>query len=789
MRVLINGVSTAIGRDLARRLLAAGHDVTGLSDDPHRYLDPRIEIAARPRGAAAATLVAGHDVVVVLDADGGSELVEAAASHGRRAVTAVADESVRTAAERTDGSVLIIRAAPLVGRRIDAATLSTLAGLLRSDRPWQVLHHDDLTRALVAAVTGDATGTLELAAPGRVGAEDIRRALAAVGVPARLPGVRPGSGPAALDGETAGTGYGWTAAEAVADAARGLVGRTVSKGVARETTGRFVLPTEVIPNNLPPSDGGRLEPAGPPEFQGEFDTLLDPRFPVQTATNVAEALPRPMTPMSLDLQVGAIRISNESMGRMLTLDGVALEQHTNLMVGAIGHSVYMNASVGMNIVATMPGWDEESLRKDVYGQVPDDVVFRPEGGPPMPEGLAARVATLKTVRNVVARARKYKEEAERINAASRAEALTAEQIATLDDASLEARVLLWRDRLAHAWDVASIGVTLTGAAAAMHQRGKNPEEVDIDVEQLESGRTMLAVERLATVLRGKDKLVELARDGRVEELLEASPEVARVLAEQLAVMGHRGPGECELANPPFADRPALLLGYAASAAGGAAAQRTPVTPPTSRTGRMSAGATLARERARDGVTRYTHCLRLGVRELGRRLVERGLLETPEDAFYLTLDEALTAPADATERVARRRAERERLQRIRMPDVVIGTWEPAPDSDALDVGQALHGLGVYPGVVEGPVRILRGPDDDIEPDDILVASVTDVGHTAMFGYAAAVVTDIGGAASHAAIVAREFGVPCVVDTKTASTALEDGQLVRVDGAAGTVTRLS
>lgn len=88
-----------------------------------------------------------------------------------------------------------------------------------------------------------------------------------------------------------------------------------------------------------------------------------------------------------------------------------------------------------------------------------------------------------------------------------------------------------------------------------------------------------------------------------------------------------------------------------------------------------------------------------------------------------------------------------------------------------------------------MKLVLSLDDDIEPGDILVASVTDTGHTAMFAYAAAVITDIGGSASHAAIVAREFGIPCVVDTKTATTSLSDGQLVRVDGAAGTVTLLA
>ncbi|WP_067502510.1 PEP-utilizing enzyme [Nocardia puris] len=125
----------------------------------------------------------------------------------------------------------------------------------------------------------------------------------------------------------------------------------------------------------------------------------------------------------------------------------------------------------------------------------------------------------------------------------------------------------------------------------------------------------------------------------------------------------------------------------------------------------------------------------------------------------------------------------------MPDVITGRWEPVPAAGALDAGESLGGIGVSAGVVEGTVKLVLSLDDDIEPGDVLVASVTDTGHTAMFAYAAAVVTDIGGSASHAAIVAREFGIPCVVDTKTASARLRDGQKVRVDGAAGTVTLLS
>lgn len=204
---------------------------------------------------------------------------------------------------------------------------------------------------------------------------------------------------------------------------------------------------------------------------------------------------------------------------------------------------------------------------------------------------------------------------------------------------------------------------------------------------------------------------------------------------------------------------------------------------------MAVGAQVYRERARDAVVRLTNCLRMATRERAERLIRVGQLREPADSAYLTLDEILWAPEDLAERVARRRAERTRLQGIRMPELIIGEWEPEPVSGALAVGDTLTGLGVSAGVVEGTVKRMLSEDDDIEPGDILVAAVTDTGHTAMFAYAGAVVTDIGGAASHAAIVAREFGIPCVVDTKTASTGLADGQRVRVDGATGTVTLLA
>ncbi|MBM0127320.1 PEP-utilizing enzyme [Pimelobacter simplex] len=776
MRVLITGVATEDGRDVARLLLAAGHEVVGVGQ--HRYLDPGVTVVA--------DVAAAGSVDTVVHLAGGPIRV----APGTRVVlpTPLGGTHAAAAALSSAGAeVVVVEVAPVTGRRTDRAALQTLADLLAGgSAALQVVHHDDVNRALAAVASGGAAGPFTLAAPGTVSGTEARKLLQVAGVKPAVPGVsaRPPA-PLAESAVPAGFGYGWTAREAVEDLARGLRGTRITKRGAEVESGRFGLPTYVVPNNLPASDGGTLVAAGPADYQGEFDTLVDPRLAVLTATNTSEALPGPLTPMSLDLQLGAQRISNEGMGRMLCLEGAALEQQTSLVLGVLGHCVYINASVGVNVVENMPGWDEATVRKDAYGNIPEDVVFRPQGGPPMPTGLASRIATLTATSRVIARARKFKEEAEAVHTAAVAESLTAEQVAALTDDQLHVRALLWRDRLAHAWSVASIGVMMTSAAGGIHERGKNPEHVAVDVELLESARTMLAVERLADELRGDDHLLKLAREGDVEALRAASPAFSAALDAQLAVMGHRGPGECELENPSFSDRPAHLVGSAAAAAARPAAAREAVPAMRSRTGKMAAGAILARERARDGVVRYTHDLRLAVRERGARLVAAGRLSAVDDAFYLTLDELFVDPSSLDERVARRRTERVRLQGIRMPDVVVGTWAPESVHDGVSVGDTIGGIGVSAGVVEGRVRVLRTPDDDIEPDEVLVASVTDVGHTAMFGYAAAVVTDIGGAASHAAIVAREFGIPCVVDTKHASTSLADGMLVRVNGAAGTV----
>jgi rifampicin phosphotransferase len=160
-------------------------------------------------------------------------------------------------------------------------------------------------------------------------------------------------------------------------------------------------------------------------------------------------------------------------------------------------------------------------------------------------------------------------------------------------------------------------------------------------------------------------------------------------------------------------------------------------------------------------------------------------------FFLTAPElAGPLPPDARDLVARRREARERYSTLEIPLDWTGMPAASPAEPAAgrtgEAGGTLSGLGVSGGVIEGPARVLTSPDfTEVEPDEVLVAHTTDPSWSSIMFLSSALVMDIGGALSHAAVVAREIGIPCVVDTRNGTRALKTGDRVRVDGDAGTV----
>jgi rifampicin phosphotransferase len=176
--------------------------------------------------------------------------------------------------------------------------------------------------------------------------------------------------------------------------------------------------------------------------------------------------------------------------------------------------------------------------------------------------------------------------------------------------------------------------------------------------------------------------------------------------------------------------------------------------------------------------------------LGERLVARGALAEPSDIFYLTIEE-LTLAIDTTanarttrERVWRRKAARQAME---------GSYTPMPAElleRAGDNGE-LRGAPASRGRTMGSVRIIRDEREfwKLRRGEVLVAPYTNPAWTPLFALASAVVVDAGGMASHAAIVAREFGIPAVMGVGSATRRLRDGQRVLVDGERGRVTLLA
>ena len=122
---------------------------------------------------------------------------------------------------------------------------------------------------------------------------------------------------------------------------------------------------------------------------------------------------------------------------------------------------------------------------------------------------------------------------------------------------------------------------------------------------------------------------------------------------------------------------------------------------------------------------------------------------------------------------------------------IDTWRPrTADGDEVASGTVLSGIGGCPGVATGRARVVLDPADPrgLGAGDVLVAPITDPAWTPLFLSAEAVVVDVGAAMSHAVIVSRELGIPCVVSVTGATTSIPDGAEIEVDGAAGTVTIL-
>ncbi len=277
-----------------------------------------------------------------------------------------------------------------------------------------------------------------------------------------------------------------------------------------------------------------------------------------------------------------------------------------------------------------------------------------------------------------------------------------------------------------------------------------------------------------------------------------SAEARHALATFISRFGHFSDSGNDFSVTPWREQPDLVLEMAAARGPGSRTDsRTPWVVVSKQAGFLNRA--IRKRAARYAVRReqvsslYTYgygLFRNYFIELGRRFVDRGIVEAPDDVMFLTLAEVKAAvggtlkPADARSIVAEHRAELERVADLVMPETIYGDdFIPAATKNQEGV---LKGVATSRGHHRGPVKVVTGIADfgKVEAGDVLAIPFSDVGWTPLFAKAGAVIAESGGMLSHSSIVAREYGIPCVVSVPNA-TRLTDGAIVTVDGYRGEV----
>jgi pyruvate,water dikinase len=508
-----------------------------------------------------------------------------------------------------------------------------------------------------------------------------------------------------------------------------------------------------------------------------------------SSINLAEAVPGVMTPLCASAWVPAselgLRAPFHAMGvlekRRLAIPDDPRDRITNAFYGRMAVRVDFLCEIG----DLVPGQSGEALSRDFFGFVPPNYESNPSWRR-VPFILARYPRTLAGIARRVDRLRVETDRWWR------------EQIAaapTLDVPAAQALVVEADRRFAE-----SLAAQAVISACAIQ-----PVQ-----EQLDRLCAVAGVES-ATLLRGGTH-----EESAVLLDLWLVSRGTLTLGEFLARHGYHGPGEGEVSTRVWREDPEpvrrLIKQYAvkpdADAPDAHAEQHLCERDEAERALLAAAGGRLGRAKARVvlrlarrfiplrgvGKVSYLQCidvLRAVARHLGDLLVERGLIDDPEDVMYLTVQELgaddLWRRTDLHDLAAGRRATRQRYQALTVPSAWTG--QPAPtEAGGVDTGVpgVLEGIGACPGVVEGRVAVVLDPSSaEIEEGDILVAHTTDPAWVSLMFLSGALVVDIGGLMSHAAVVARELDIPCVMNTGCGTQVLRDGDWVRVDGKAGTV----
>ncbi len=560
-----------------------------------------------------------------------------------------------------------------------------------------------------------------------------------------------------------------------------------------------------------------------------------PRFPIWTRGNAGEVFPNVVTPLGGTIYADAPTIGHRrNFAQMGVFTEAEVDKHGIVVSGIFGGYLYLNMSVFRLMGVRTPGMSPEMTDEQGFGVSDAPPYCRMSGDRSVGASLRLSRWAVRTMR----RPNTGQTDEARVRADAWVASLPDTQLASDSELlalvpSFTARIAEFFVPLGNATAIAGVG---RGALEQMLRRGTGGDPTLL-VNRLTAGlgtiESALPAKRLWQIGRmvaADESLTALFDRGldTIAKSLPSSPGDDRYAAFDAAFAsflrdhGHRGPDEYELAAPSWALAPrialalidrlrfapperdpdvvALRLAADRAAAVGEALDLVP-RPMRSmfrRALHVSEVGAAAREQAKDAMVRELGAMKCVLHELARRARDRGGPTDLRDAFLITADELaafVARPADLADVIAQRREQRDYRQ-ARIPPFWFegmisdpSTWplraaKPTSDEPAPTM---LRGMGVCPGIAEGRARVVLDPADPrgLEPDEILVAPITDPAWTPLFLSAAAVVVEVGAQQSHAAIVARELGIPAVVSVTGATRLIPDGTWLRVDANRGEI----
>ncbi|MFQ3619078.1 MAG: PEP/pyruvate-binding domain-containing protein [Cyanobacteriota bacterium] len=574
----------------------------------------------------------------------------------------------------------------------------------------------------------------------------------------------------------------------------------------------------------------------------------DDRLVIWDNSNIAESYGGITTPLTFSFARRAYEAVYREFCRMMGVSETAILQHDNTfrcMLGLVQGRIYYNLLNWYRVLALLPGFRvNRRFMEQMMGvkeELPADVLATLQQATAQ-DKFRDSLRLIKTLLGLVKNYLTLPGQIHRFYARlDHALSLPAESLDTLRAEELVAHYHDLERQLLTRWDAPLVndffamifyGVLRKLTAAWCHDTAGTLQNDLISGEGgMISAEPARRIQHMAHTAAQSPALVALLQTGSLSEIrakLAAFPAFQAQYEDYLAKFGDRCLEELKLESPTLQDDPLMLLrsvGSLAAVRGQEAVATEPAVSPAQPSLRHRAEAHVhqslkssplkrllfnwvlgnARSRVRDREnlrferTRVFGRVRRIVVELGRRFYAEGWLDDPRDVFYLELDELFgkldgTATCHDLNALARlRRAEFDRFHQEPAPGDRLQI-PPNPNFSAPSLqptdSPTLHGLGCCPGIVRAPVQVITDPKTAVLiPGSILVAERTDPGWIMLFPAAAGVLVERGSLLSHAAIVAREMGIPAIVSIPGVTTALKTGDWVEMDGSAGTILRVS